>query len=200
MPAAVLVNLLPLDPALAVTRLLEGALRCLVLHERTSFDLVEVELAETKGRAKGHRLRGDALAPQRLVADDDSGLAVAVPPVDAPDAGHPDHLSIDLDHPLHGVRILAHAFEPFLFLRVRHRADARREADDLGILEPPLNNREVFLARRTEDAFLAADHRTEHGRRRLPRRLAASRANAQAPRPGLAAGRNLPRARWAGRG
>src|SRR5438105_4472733 len=98
--------------------------------------------------------------PHRLVADDDPGLAVAMPPADPVDAGHAHRSAVDFDHPLHAVGVLAHALEPLLLLSVGERADPRRESEDLGIVPPPLIGRELILARRSQDALFAAENRT----------------------------------------
>src|SRR5207245_8146652 len=91
-PAAVLIELLPLDPGLRVAGLLERAPRALVLHVRLRLELVEVELAKGVARAQRHGLAGEALPPERLLADRDAGRAVAVQPVDLADSRRADRL------------------------------------------------------------------------------------------------------------
>src|SRR5438045_3328513 len=98
--------------------------------------------------------------PHRLVADDNPGLAVPVAPADPVYAGHAHRSAVDLDHPLHAVGVLAHALEPLLLLSIGERADARRVAEDVGIVPPPLIGRELFLPRRSQDALFAAENRT----------------------------------------
>src|SRR5204862_3301907 len=95
--AAIAEHLLALHAGLAVSRLLQRALRGFVFHERTRADLVQVQLAKTERGAQDHRLGRDPLAPVRFVADGETRLAIPVPPADPSDSGEADRFAVDLD-------------------------------------------------------------------------------------------------------
>src|SRR3989475_9002650 len=95
MPATIPEELLVEDAALPVAGLNQRPPRSLVLHERFSLELVQVQLAERVARAQRHDLRGDAFAPKRLLPDDDPGRAVAVGPADPANPRRADELTAD---------------------------------------------------------------------------------------------------------
>src|SRR5207244_12960496 len=85
--AAVAEGLFALDPGLRGTGLHECALAGLVCHVHACTALVQVQFVEARPRAEGYCLSRDAPSPHRPLADVDAAFAVAVPLVDAADAG-----------------------------------------------------------------------------------------------------------------
>src|SRR5205823_4873903 len=133
-----------------------------VLGVDLSHALVQVELAKRITGAEAHRLGRVALAPQRLLADDDPGGPVRVEPVDAVDAGRADRLALRFDHPPDIVLRFADLLQELLLLLERDRHASRQEPRDLHVGEPAHEVLRIVLTSGAKGDLVASEQRPEH--------------------------------------